>query len=170
MPSEDAEAAARVQCSAKDVICPLKAGKSILECETCLKVLPICLLKAHEQVDPVYLKALAEDIRSSGLLRKAILVDRESYVILDGHHRVKALELLGCKKVPCILVNYSEPNILVFSWRNDKPLPKSLILKAASTGRILPPKTSKHMVKLENCIVHVSTVEPEINIPLHKLK
>lgn len=135
-----------------------------------LTVLPIRLLKAHEEIDEEVLKALLTDLQSSRVLRKATLVDRETYTILDGHHRVKALQLLGCCRVPCILVNYRKPYICVLSWKTGRPLSKNLILKASLSGKTFPPKTSKHMICWRGRMFHVSIIEPEVNVPLDELK
>jgi hypothetical protein len=47
---------------------------------------------------------------------------------------------------------------------------KGMIIEIASTGRRMPPKTSKHMVMIEGQLKHISMLESVINIPLEKLK
>jgi len=135
-----------------------------------LKLMPINLLRPHENVDLKILNRLIESIESDGVLKRGIVIDRKTYVILDGHHRVKALEILNCDKVPCLLIDYSSPQVLVSPWRGEGLISKSLIIKAGLTGRLLPPKTSKHMLLLGGCMVHISVVEPEVNIPLSMLR
>jgi hypothetical protein len=141
---------------------------SVLQAE--LKLMPISLLKPHEEVDLKVLNDLIESINGDRLIKRAIVIDRKTRVIIDGHHRVKALEALNCDKVPCLLIDYYSPKVLVFSWKDGSLLSKNLIIKAGLTGRLLPPKTSKHMLLLDGHMIHISAVEPEVNIPLSTLK
>lgn len=134
-----------------------------------LKLMPLWSLKPHEGVDLKILEELVKSIKTDGVLKKAIAVDRATHIILDGHHRVKALELIGCSRVPCLLIDYSSPQIVVFSWSGDKELPKDLVVRAGSYGKLLPPRTSKHMVRLNGHLVHISVIEPEVNMPLAAL-
>lgn len=69
-------------------------------------ILRINELKEHEEIIGDILKALAAEIKKDGVLKKPILVDKTSMVILDGHHRYKALRLLGCEKVSVFLLDY----------------------------------------------------------------
>ncbi len=132
--------------------------------------MPINLLKPHEDVNLKKLNRLIKSMDGDGVLKRGIVIDRKTYVILDGHHRVKALEILNCDKVPCLPIDYSSPQVLVFPWRGKGLISKSLIVKAGLTGRPLPPKTSKHMLLLGGCMIHISAVEPEVNIPLSMLR
>ena len=135
-----------------------------------LKQMPIRLLKPHERIDSALLDDLVKVMKKDNVIKKAIVADRKTHVILDGHHRVKALEILNCDKVPCLLVNYSSPQIVALSWRGGSELPKSLIVEAGLTGKLLPPKTSKHMLRLNGRMIHISAIEPEVNVPLAMLK
>jgi len=146
----------------------MQMGLSIFQAE--FKLMPISLLKPHENVDSKVLNGLIESINNDGVIKKAIVIDRKTHVIIDGHHRVKALEALNCDRVPCLLIDYYSPKVLVLSWKGEGLLSKSLIIKAGLTGRLLPPKTSKHMLLLSEHMMHISTVEPEVNIPLSKLR
>jgi hypothetical protein len=58
-----------------------------------------------------------ENIEKIRMLKRPIIVDRDSYVIIDGHHRYEALKRLGVNKIPAILVDYvNEEKILVDKW------------------------------------------------------
>lgn len=59
---------------------------------------------------------LTETIREDGALKDPIIVDRKTLVVLDGMHRVAALERLNCKKIPCCLVDYENPAVTVGCW------------------------------------------------------
>jgi len=73
-------------------------------------------LHDHEKVKEGHLKDLVEQIEKDNELRYPIIVDKYSYVVLDGHHRFFALKALGCKRVAAQIVDYYHPGIKVESW------------------------------------------------------
>ena len=127
-------------------------------------------LRQHEEVDPTHLKELKEEIKSDNTLKFAIVVDENTDVILDGEHRFNALKELGCKSIPIVYVDYNSPEIQVLSWREDPRLAKKDVVEAGLSGRKLPPKTSKHMIRIGNEISHISTIEKRVDIPLDMLR
>lgn len=70
----------------------------------------------HEQTIPDLLRQLAWSIRAEGHLRHPIIADKRSFVVLDGMHRVAALQRLGIKRVPVCMVDYESPAVKVCSW------------------------------------------------------
>jgi ParB-like chromosome segregation protein Spo0J len=70
-------------------------------------------LKEHEEINPFHLKEFMEKIKSDGILKKPIVVDKNTKIVLDGAHRLNALKALGCKKIPAVLVNYRSLKIKV---------------------------------------------------------
>jgi hypothetical protein len=116
------------------------------------------------------LEELKNEILSDGILKMPIAVDKETYIILDGHHRLHALKKIGCKRIPVILFDYQSPDIEVIPWREDENITKEMIIETALAGGRMPPKTSKHMILIEGELKHISILETVINIPLEKLK
>ncbi|GBC75624.1 hypothetical protein HRbin06_00943 [archaeon HR06] len=134
------------------------------------KILFLNELKSHEQVEKNRLEALTKEIKEDGILKKAIAVDAKNLIIIDGHHRVEALKILGYKKVPVCLFNYNSPLIEIYSFDGGKGISKEEVIKAALAGRKFPPRTTKHMVRLDNgSLVHISELEDNVNIPLENL-
>ena len=127
-------------------------------------------LREHEEIRPDYLDELKNEILSDGMLKMPIAVDRSTYIILDGHHRLHALKKIGCKKIPVILVDYQSPEIEVIPWREGEKVTKKMIIDTALTGKRMAPKTSKHMIRIEGELKHISILETVINIPLDELK
>jgi len=127
-------------------------------------------LREHEEIRPDYLEELKNEILSDGILKMPIAVDRSTYIILDGHHRLHALKKIGCKKIPVILVDYQLPEIEVIPWREGEKVTKKMIIDTALTGKRMAPKTSKHMIRVEGELKHISILETVINIPLDELK
>lgn len=101
-------------------------------------------LVPHEEVDQERLLLLVKQIARDGALYSPVMVDRSSMVILDGHHRVNALKLLGCSLTPVYLVDYRDPSIRVTQWRKDVKVSKRSVVEAGLSGRPYPPRVSKH--------------------------
>lgn len=101
-------------------------------------------LVPHEQVDRDRLLLLVGEIARDGALHYPVMVDRSSMVILDGHHRASALKLLGCHLTPVYLVDYGHPSITVTQWRDDIGVSKQAVVQAGLSGRLYPPKVSRH--------------------------
>jgi ParB-like chromosome segregation protein Spo0J len=76
-------------------------------------------LREHEEIEPVYLERLKKQIQDDGILKKPIVVDKNTKIILDGHFRFNALKQLGYSRIPVFSVDYNSPNILVTAWRDS---------------------------------------------------
>lgn len=131
---------------------------------------PIEVLKPHEYVDPYTLSSLTRRITIDGVLKKPIVADHRTNVVLDGHHRLQALKLLGCQLIPVIYVDYKDPRIVVETFRKSIKLAKDMVVEAGLKGRLFPPKTSKHMVSKRSGLTHISEFEKPVHIPLDKLR
>jgi hypothetical protein len=107
--------------------------------------IPIYLLKPHEEVFRDYVYQLIQRIKDDGFLYNPILVDQNSLVILDGHHRFHAACTIGLKNIPCILVDYTDEKIITLQfWRKNISLTRQDIIRAGLNGIRYPPKTTKH--------------------------
>jgi ParB-like chromosome segregation protein Spo0J len=135
-----------------------------------LTLIHIDKLNGHEEVDPYHLQSLMTEIESDGFLRMPVVVDRLTNTILDGHHRCHALRQLNCRRVPVIFINYDSCEVVVESWREGEEVTKNSVLYAALSGKRLPPKTTKHLILINDVFKHISEMEESINIPLERLK
>ncbi len=103
-------------------------------------------LHAHEEVRPQRVEDLVEHLREVGHIQDPIVVDRETGVVLDGHHRLTALQRLGCRRVPVHLVDYEDASIELETWREDRDPPtKAEVVERALAGDLFPAKTTKHL-------------------------
>jgi len=127
-------------------------------------------LKEHEEIRPDYCEALKNEILTDGILKMPIAIDKNTYIILDGHHRLQALKRIGCTRIPCVLVDYQSPQIKVIPWREGEHITKEIVIETALSGRKMASKTSKHMILLNGELKHISAIEMLINIPLEKLR
>ncbi|MEM1550822.1 MAG: ParB N-terminal domain-containing protein, partial [Candidatus Bathyarchaeia archaeon] len=105
-----------------------------------------------------------------GVLKKPIVVDETTKVIIDGHHRVEALRLLGCKRVPACCVDYTCNEIGLKSNPEDLKITKDKVIEAALRNSPFKPKTTWHYIKLGDGIKHISCIQRRIDMPLNSLK
>lgn len=124
-------------------------------------LVPIANLKPHEHIIPENLEKVKNSIQKDGFLINPVIVDRNHLVILDGHHRVQALEALGYTKVPAHMVDYFDENIKIFPRRAEVSISKKIIIEKALAREVFPCKTSKHVIPGRPM---------RINIPLKDLK
>ena len=133
-------------------------------------LLPIRDLKTHESTEPERVRRVMRQMQSTGVVKRAIVVDSKSMVVLDGVHRLTALRMLGCVRVPAWLVDYSDEEVVVLSKDRRSQIPKDLVVRAATEGPKFPPKTTRHMVKRKDgALVHISHLEGEVSVPLSTL-
>lgn len=106
-------------------------------------------LRSHEEVQPGLLAKLVDQIRRDGFVRKPVLVESRHYVILDGHHRYEALRELGCRRVPCYLIDYFSDLVQLDTWPGAivQEVTKEDVLRRGMRGDLLPPKTTRHTVR-----------------------
>jgi hypothetical protein len=126
-----------------------------------IKIVSISDLRPHEEIIPENLEKVKDKIEKNGYLINPVIVDESSMVILDGHHRVRALGILGYSKIPAYVVNYSDKGIRVIQRRPEIPISKEIIVEKALAGEVFPCKTSKHVIPGRPM---------KVNIPLEKLK
>jgi ParB-like chromosome segregation protein Spo0J len=103
-------------------------------------------LKEHEQVSSERLKRLKQDIKKDGFLRNPIVVDKNTNIILDGHHRYQSIKELGCSKIMAQFIDYNSSEIKVKARRKSETITKEDVIEAGLTGNKLPPKTSRHII------------------------
>ena len=114
-----------------------------------IQEIDIDILRCHEEVVEErlnsfinYLKTLDGDVLISSLI-----VCNESMIIIDGHHRYHALKYFGLKKIPVTFIKYNTLEIKAYF---DDRILKNDIIEIVNSGKLLPPKSSKHVVWDEN--------------------
>ncbi len=114
-------------------------------------ILPIRMLKEHEETKPEALAKLTEAVKADGELQKPILVDRCHHVVLDGHHRLNALKNLNLTYAPVYLVDYKDERIELDFWPEAKVrgFGKDEVIATALSGKVYPPKTTRHIIKID---------------------
>lgn len=125
-----------------------------------IKLVPIRVLRSHERVIEEHVEELVRQLIRDGMLFYPVLVDEETMIVLDGHHRVEALKRLGAQYIPALLIDYSSDVVRVDSWRDEWRVCKEDVIRAGIKGELLPPKTSRHIVCFDI---------PRVDTPLHVL-
>lgn len=120
-------------------------------------LVPLSCLLPHEHVRNHRALEIRRSIEESGMFKRPIVVDRETGTILDGHHRFTAAKIVGLARIPAFLVRYASAEIEVVGWRD--PVTKRDVLEAALSGRLMPPKTSRHLLPFEQERVDLSLDE-----------
>lgn len=77
------------------------------------------------------------------IIISSILICSETNMIIDGHHRYYALSKLGFEKVPVTKINYQSKLI---TTHLDNGISKDILIKAALSQIVLPPKSSFHHI------------------------
>lgn len=81
-----------------------------------IALIPTGRLRLHEETIPELTEEIASSIEREKVLKNPIMVDKSSYVVLDGMHRVEAAKRVGCGRVPACLVDYFHPAVKVGVW------------------------------------------------------
>ncbi len=126
-------------------------------------------LREHENFDPAHLEELLAEIKRDGCLKRPIIVDSGTKVILDGHHRYNCMKRLGKTHIPVYFVDYWRPEIEVLPWDNKPPVTKEKVIEAGLTGKKLPSKSSRHMVRIKSELYHITFIEREMPTPLEQI-
>jgi len=130
-----------------------------------VELVDINLLKPHEEiVSQERVDNLKHATISWDCYREPLLVDTETYSILDGHHRYAVGKALGLKYLPAVKVDYlGDKSITVDCWPNCglEMVSKEEVVLMSLSDKLFPPKTSRHSF---------SNSLPSINVPLSSLR
>lgn len=129
-----------------------------------IEIVELAELRPHEQTLPERVETMTNKLQRNDFFHKPILIDRKTMTILDGHHRHQASLRLGLLRVPAICMDYLvDERITVEPWRPEElpSLAKQTILSHAQTGKLMKPKSSKHIVAFEL---------PALEVPLSDLR
>lgn len=81
-----------------------------------ITLVDITKLHPHEMVIEDAFEGLVEQLKKDKHLKTPILISKD-FIILDGHHRYSALRKLGVQKIPAIVLDYDDDNLVkVDTW------------------------------------------------------
>jgi hypothetical protein len=116
------------------------------------------ILVPSEDIDLDRVRWVAKKILSDDAWLVPIDIEETSCVVMDGHHRLYAAELLSISRVPVMRWSYSD--VTATGWDNAEPLDPDRIIACALSRRILPAKSIRHLFPCER----------SCRVPLHVLR
>jgi ParB-like chromosome segregation protein Spo0J len=116
-------------------------------------LVPTGALLPHEAFDPERGREVLDGMRARRTFYPPVLVDDETLVILDGHHRWWAGQRLGCVLTPCYRVDYlDDDGIHVRARRANIPVSKRAVIEMGAGHTVFPPKTTRHVYILPDWV------------------
>ncbi len=105
----------------------------------------VALLSPHEEHDETYAAGLAQRIRNEGVWTAPIAVEAVTLIVMDGHHRLRAAQLLCLEAVPVVLLDYAHDGVAVQAWRAGESWGSDAVMARGRSGVLLPHKTTRHV-------------------------
>lgn len=114
------------------------------------RLVRLASLRPHEEVIPERVELVRQDILDEGAVLEPVLVEERYNIILNGHHRVQALRLLGAGLVPAYVLPYERAfiSVKVHPESSRSEVTKQDVIEAGLSGRLMPPHTSFHVVSI----------------------
>ncbi len=126
-------------------------------------LIPLEILRPHELTIPKKVDELEKMTNRWKAYVLPLVVDMNTGVILDGHHRHQVALRLGLKCLPCVQVDYQgDDSVELDVWPNcgRESITKEEVVQAGLRGEPFQPKTSRH---------RLSDHLPPISVPLTRL-
>lgn len=116
-------------------------------------LIDINILRPHEQIDPIRLEEIKKQLIKDGIQREPIIIEGNHLIVLDGHHRIRALKDLGYSKVVAHKINYNDSDLILKTWHpvikgSEKELQTTLHSHIASSD------TKQILFRCPKLIVH----------------
>ena len=121
-----------------------------------MKYIDTELLNPHEEINNLNLKTIEKIVKSNNnMIFKPIIVDKESLLVLDWHHRLEVAKKLFMKKVPVIFINYHSEDIILetATWMSKKEIEENSL-----KWKLLFPKSTFHYIIKDWYKIHISEV------------
>ena len=110
-------------------------------------LVPMEILLPHELTKPKKVDELEKMTHRWKAYVLPLVVDRNTGVILDGHHRHQVALRIGLKCLPCVLVDYQgDDSIELGVWPNcgRDSVTKEEVVQAGLSAELFLAKTSRH--------------------------
>ena len=114
-----------------------------------------CMDKVNVKVDDLQpteefieenLRNVQQSIAEDPLFWPPIFVTKELYII-DGHHRYELALRFGHKYIPALIFDYMSDDIEVYVYGTREIMCKETLIDRYATGKLLPAKSTQHVVK-----------------------
>lgn len=104
-------------------------------------------LSSLQETEEIYIDnflLLKDKIKSAKFWTAPIIIEKNNFAILDGHHRFNVAKELNFKRIPCYIVDYNDKRITVSSWRDGINIDKDLVYRYINNKKKFKAKTTKH--------------------------
>ena len=128
-----------------------------------VELVPMEILRPHEETIPKKVEELERMTHRWKAYVLPLVIDRNTGVILYGHHRHQVALRLDLKCLPCVLVDYlGDESVELDVWPScgKDSITKEEVVQAGLQEELFPPKTSRH---------RLSDHLPPISMPLTRL-
>jgi len=128
-----------------------------------VELVPLEVLRPHEGTIAKKVDELERMTHRWKAYVLPLVIDKNTGVILDGHHRHQVALRLNLLCLPCVLVDYTgDDTVELDVWPNcgRDSISKKEVIDAGLLGNLFPPKTSRH---------RLSDHLPPISMPLSRL-
>lgn len=85
------------------------------------------------------------EIEAAGCWRYPVWVERETGIIMDGHHRREFALRRSYAWVPCLMLDYSQ--VILESRHPDLELTPEVVISRGLAGCPFPAKTTRHILR-----------------------
>ncbi|MDP7004469.1 MAG: hypothetical protein QGG21_05620 [Candidatus Thalassarchaeaceae archaeon] len=128
-----------------------------------VELVPLEVLRPHEGTIAKKVDELERMTHRWKAYVLPLVIDKNTGVILDGHHRHQVALRLNLLCLPCVSVDYAgDDTIELDVWPScgRDSITKKEVIDAGMLGNLFPPKTSRH---------RLSDHLPPISMPLSRL-
>ncbi len=109
-----------------------------------IKLRSIDDLLPHEEIIPKRLEEMKHQIQSEQAIDYPIIIDKNTGVIIDGHHRYTTCLEMGLPMIPVLEIDYFSDNVWIEPFRIWEQITKQEVIRYAQSRKRFPPKTTKH--------------------------
>lgn len=109
----------------------------------------VSTLLPTEEINRDRALTLSNKISADGIWTRPMFIEGDTFAVMDGHHRLFAASQLALEVVPCLLLSYDDPRLSVSYWHKAGAFPVEKILHAARNRKLLPYKTTRHVLNAE---------------------
>ena len=114
-----------------------------------VELIELSKLLPHEMTIRSEIEWLIKDLKMNKILIWPILVDKNTNLILDGHHRVFAMKELGYSKIPVHILNYDDEMIKLDTWYPVINIPTDDLINILKETSVMVKKVEKSNLNYE---------------------
>ncbi len=114
-----------------------------------VKIIPIRIVKPSEYYNLDTVNLLVKCIECAGIWTHPIIIEKQNFIIMDGHHRFQAAKNLGLKNIPAFVIGYDNPYLKLTSRIPEQNILAENVIKAGLTGKLLNYKSTCHNISID---------------------